>query len=622
LAFSDWLLADLRLPKGIFSRPEAEHAWWRVMCLTGVDYFSTLGYQPGIAFLAAGLLSPLATLILILVTLFGALPVYMHVAKASPHGQGSIGMLERLFPEWSGKTFVLILLGFATTDFVITMTLSAADAAAHVTHNPFAPEWMRSQMALTLLFLGILGAIFLKGFKEAIGVAVILVAVYLAANVVITAAGMREVLRHPELLANWKTALFAQHGDPLAMLGIALVLFPKLALGLSGFETGVAVMPLVQAEDLAARVRNTRKLLVTAACIMSVFLMATSVVTTLLIQPIQFKEGGEANGRALAYLGHKYLGDGFGSFYDFSTILILAFAGASALAGLLNLIPRYLPRFGMAPEWARGSRPLVLVFVAISFGVTILFRASVDAQGGAYATGVLVLMTSGAVAVTVSVWTQRLRWPFLLVSLVFVYTTALNIYERPEGIKISAFFIGTMVVTSLISRTMRSTELRIHDVELDEQAKAMLAEDEDQVIRLVARRPRAETEEAFDVVEQEVRRFHNIDPDERLYFLEVERGDVSEFETTLRVTCTRLGKHSVLRATSPVVANAIAALLIHLEKTTGRIPHGYFKWTEGNPIGNLVRFLIFGDGDVAPITHEVLRRAIPDSRHRPVIHVS
>ena len=622
MAFSDWLLADLRLPKGIFSRPEAEHAWWRVMCLTGVDYFSTLGYQPGIAFLAAGLLSPLATLILILVTLFGALPVYMHVAKASPNGQGSVGMLEKLFPEWTGKTFVLILLGFATTDFVITMTLSAADAAAHVIHNPFTPEWMRSQMALTLLFLAILGAIFLKGFKEAIGVAVVLVAVYLAANLVIAAAGMREVLRHPELLTNWKAALFAQHGNPLAMFGIALVLFPKLALGLSGFETGVAVMPLVQAEDIVARVRNTRKLLVTAACIMSVFLMATSLVTTLLIPPDQFKEGGEANGRALAYLGHKYLGTGFGSFYDFSTILVLAFAGASALAGLLNLIPRYLPRFGMAPEWARGSRPLVLVFLAISFGVTVLFRASVDAQGGAYATGVLVLMTSGAIAVTLSVWNQRLRWPFLLVSLVFVYTTALNIYERPEGIKVSAFFIGTMVVSSLISRTMRSTELRIHDVELDEQAKAMLAEDGDQVIRLVARRPRVETEEAFDEVEQEVQRFHSIGPDERLYFLEVERGDVSEFESTLRVTCARLGKHSVLRATSPVVANAIAALLIHLEKTTGRIPHGYFKWTEGNPIANLVRFLIFGDGDVAPITHEVLRRAIPDARHRPVIHVS
>jgi hypothetical protein len=179
-------------------------------------------------------------------------------------------------------------------------------------------------------------------------------------------------------------------------------------------------------------------------------------------------------------------------------------------------------------------------------------------------------MTSGAFAVTISVWTKWLRWPFLVVSLVFVYTTALNIYERPEGIKISAFFIAATVITSLISRAMRSIELRIRSVELNERAAAMLAEDEDRVIRLIARRPRVESEEAFDLVEHEVRRFHSLSPDERVYFLEVERGDISEFESTLRVTGARLGKHSVLRAKSPVVANAIAALLIHLEKTTGK----------------------------------------------------
>src|ERR1051326_1424757 len=505
------------------------------MCLTGVDYFSTLGYQPGIAFLAAGLLSPVATMILVLVTLCGALPVYSRVAEASPNGQGSVAMLEKLFPQWSGKTFVLILLGFATTDFVITMTLSAADAAAHFTQDPFTPAWMKSQMPVTLVLLGLLGAIFLKGFKEAIGVAVVLVALYLALNVVITAVALQEVLGHPHSIPNWKNAVLQQHGNPLAMLGISLVLFPKLALGLSGFETGVVVMPLIKADNVAGRVRNTRKLLVTASIIMSLFLLATSTATTLLIEQDKFKEGGEANGRALAYLGHKYLGNGFGALYDISTILILAFAGASAMAGLLNLIPRYLPRFGMAPEWARAKRPLVLVFITVAFGVTVLFRASVDAQGGAYATGVLVLITSAAVAVTLSMWGTPRRWLFLIISLVFVYTTVLNIYERPEGIKVASFFIGAMVATSLISRAMRSTELRICAVEIDEQARAMLAEDRDQVIRLIARSPRIETEEVLDQIVREVRYSYNLGADGRLYFFEIERRDASEFEDTLRV---------------------------------------------------------------------------------------
>jgi hypothetical protein len=623
LSFADWLLADIRLPKGIYTKAaEPVHPWWRVMCLTGVDYFSTLGYQPGIAFLAAGLLSPVATAILVLVTLLGALPVYSRVAAASPNGQGSIGMLERLFPQWRGKIFVLILLGFAATDFVITMTLSAADAANHFTQNPFPPDWMKSQMGVTLVLLTLLSGIFLKGFKEAIDVAVALVGLYLALNTVVTAVAVREVLLHPRMLTDWKDALFSQHGNPLAMIGISVVLFPKLALGLSGFETGVAVMPLIRGEDLAGRIRNTRKLLVTAAAIMSVFLIATSVVTTLLIPAAKFKEGGEANGRAMAYLAHKYLGNGFGSLYDVSTMLILAFAGASAMAGLLNLIPRYLPRFGMAPEWAKAARPLVLVFMGVAFTVTILFRANVDAQGGAYATGVLVLITSAACAVTVLMRGKWLRWPFGFIAVVFVYATVMNIHERPDGLKIASIFIAVMLSVSVVSRAMRSTELRIEKVELDSKAAALVAQDEDQVIRLIARRPHDDTEEDLDRVDREVRDRYGLSADERLYFFEVELGDASEFESTLQVTGGRIGRYCILQAKSPVIPNAIAALLMHLETTTGKIPHGYFNWTEGNPTGNLLRFLFLGEGDTAPIVHEVLRRAVADPNHRPVIHVS
>jgi hypothetical protein len=531
-------------------------------------------------------------------------------------------MLERLFPRWKGKAFVLILLGFATTDFVITMTLSAADAASHFTQNPFVPAAMKNPMDVTLLLLAILGAIFLKGFREAIGVATVLVGVYLALNLVVTVVALWHVLVHPQLVPEWAAALRHSYRNPLQLIGVALFLFPKLALGLSGFETGVAVMPLIEGEGIEGRVTNTRKLLVTAAVIMSAFLITTSFVTTLLIPAEKFREGGDANGRALAYLSHLYLGNAFGTLYDVSTILILGFAGASAMAGLLNLIPRYLPRFGMAPEWARASRPLVLVFLAVAFTVTILFRANVDAQGGAYATGVLVLMTSAAIAVVLTMPRTWLRFPFSIIAFIFIYTTALNVYERPEGLKIASLFILTMIVTSLVSRALRSTELRIDSVHLDAAARELLAEDEDQVIHLVARKPQHDAPELLDEADRDVRYCHNIKPEERIYFFEVLPDDASNFTSTLEVTGCRVGKHTVLCARSPVVPNAIAAMLIELERETGRPPHAYFSWTEGNPIGNLFKFLFLGSGDTPPLVHEVLRRAIPDPKHRPVVHVS
>jgi hypothetical protein len=592
------------------------------MCLTGVDYFSTLGYQSGIAFLAAGALSPIATLVLVLVTLFAALPVYRRVAAASPNGQGSISMLERLFPGWGGKVFVLVLLGFASTDFVITMTLSAADATAHFIHNPYTPHVLRNQMAVTLFLLAVLGGIFLKGFREAINLAVWLVAIYLALNSFVAIVGVLQILQHPEVLPAWKHALFTQHASILSILGLSLLLFPRLALGLSGFETGVVVMPLIRSRDIDERIKNAKRLLVTAAIIMSIFLMATSIITTLLIPASYFQQGGIANGRAMAYLAHQYLGAWFGSVYDLSTILILAFAGASAMAGLLSIIPRYLPGFGMAPEWARASRPLVLVFVAVAFSVTLLFHANVDAQGGAYATGVLVLITSASCAVTIAArkWFSRLILGFL--SLIFIYTTLINIWERPEGLKISCIFIFTIIFMSLVSRAVRSTELRITGVELDDQAKTLIGDARNHTVRIIAWNPRNSSIKNCDEAGIELGRLHSILPNDFIFFFEVERGDTSDFTDVLHVEGRWEGSCRVLHAKSAAVANSIAALLIYIEHTTGCTPHVYFHWTDVNPVTNVMRFIFLGEGDTAPLTHEVLRRAVKDPSLRPVVHVS
>ncbi|TXS46084.1 amino acid transporter [Streptomyces sp. uw30] len=609
---------------------EGQH-WYRVMCLTGVDYFSTLGYQPGIAALAAGLLSPVATIVLVIVTLAGALPVYRRVAEESPHGQGSIAMLERLLTFWKGKLFVLTLLGFAATDFLITITLSAADASTHLVENPHLESALHDkQLVITLILVALLGAVFLKGFLEAIGVAVVLVGIYLALNAVVVVSGLYHVATEGHVVTDWTTALTAEHGNVFVMIGVALIVFPKLALGLSGFETGVAVMPHVKGdpgeseESPEGRIRGTKKLLTTAAVIMSCFLVTTSFITTLLIPEKEFEPGGAANGRALAYLAHEYLGNAFGTVYDVSTIAILWFAGASAMAGLLNLMPRYLPRYGMAPHWARAVRPMVIVFTLVAFLVTWIFDADVDAQGGAYATGVLVLISSAAIAVTIAARKAGQRkWfiGFAVISAVFLYTTVVNVIERPDGVKIGACFIAGIILISLLSRLMRAFELRVTSVTLDDMAERFVRDMASRKIRFIANEPDSRDKAEYrDKIEQ-IRNDNDMSEQEDFVFVEVTVTDPSEFEAGLIVRGQVMhNRYRVLTLESSSIPNALAALLLNVRDSTGRIPHIYFEWTEGTPFANFLRFFLFGQGEVAPVTREVLREAEPDRDRRPRVH--
>lgn len=640
--------------------PPHQSFWVWVLCLTGVDYFSTLGYQPSIAFEATGRLSPLATVILVLVTLFGAVPVYRHVAGSSPGGHGSIGMLEGLVHGWTGKFLVLTLLGFAATDFVITKTLSSADAAEHLIHNPFwkeAPEILHQQMVVTMSLLVALGVMFLRGFREVLWLAVTIVFTYIGLNAILIGSSLFYLAGHPSLFSewlqdvnngNWHLSHVPLEGQSwVTIILLSLLFFPKLALGLSGFETGVIVMPLIRSsgntheEIIKNRVRDARKLLLTAAVIMSLLLMGSSLVTTTLIKPEELRAptethpGGRAANRALAYLAHgesgleisPLFGDVFGTIYDISTVAILWFAGASAMSGLLNLVPQYLPRYGMAPEWARAIRPLVLLFTGINLAVTWIFDAEVNAQADAYATGVVVLMLSAAFATVIELWRKnsgswwrRLHWGYAAVTAIFLYTAIAIVFEKPTGIKIAGCFIAAVIVSSFVSRTMRSTELRFHGFQYKDETSRFLW-DSMRHIEFPILVPHRPGRRRLEDKEESMREEHHLTGDIPLVFIEAVRGDVSEFYQSPVLEVTEREGRITLRITRCAsIAHVIAAVALELSKV-GKPPEIHFGWSDETPLAANIGFVLFGEGNIPWMVRELILKAEPNPERQPRVVV-
>ena len=607
-------------PLDVAETGDHTHPWYLVLWLTGVDYFSTIGYQPGIALLAAGALSVPATGILVLVTIFGAVPIYSEVAARSYAGQGSIALLENLLSGWKSKIFVLVLLGFAATDFVITMTLSAADAARHAVENPYLHGLIgQHYIKVTLLLLVLLAIVFIAGFREAIVVVAATTIPYILLNIWVLLYALAVIYRHPEALQHWQRALHG-YGDWTPIFVSSALLFPKLALGLSGFETGVSVMPLVDggSEERDAistrelprgRIRNTRKLLISAAAIMSVLLLLSSFVAVLLIPESAYQAGGPANGRALAYLAHELIGNRFGSLYDLSTILVLWLAGASAMTGLLNLIPRYLPRFGMAPPWVAYRRPLVLLLLAIDIIVTWIFRADVDRQGSAYATGVLVLMLSAAIAVSLALWHERSREKsisyvraiyFWSISLVFVYTLIANVIERPDGVIIASCFILLLLILSGVSRYRRATEMRVSEFEfIDEESERLWNAIRNKKVNIV---PHHSNDRQYRLaLKRKVDSYFKIrGPMAFLYVRLLDNR--SEFYSCLRVKVQPEGDDYVIEAHgAAAIANTVAFLTDELNPISVIL-----GLTQRNVMKQSLAFVFWGEGETGLLVYSVL----------------
>jgi hypothetical protein len=678
------------MPKPTVSKKDKLRThWFWVLFLIGVDYFSTLGYQPSIAYQAAGLLAPLATVVLVLVTILGALPVYAHVAGRSPHGQGATAMLERMVPGWLGKTIVLVLLGFAGTDFIFTRTLSTADAAVHLVSNPSLgwqraldfvfdtgniartwsnhPLWSRvmalwnRQMVGTLLLLS-LGFVFWalvhRGFtRRVIHLAVLVSGLYVLSTGFVIGAGLRYLLQNPTLLEKWwahvQTAnLSAVDGIfggvvPWGAILSCILVFPTMALGLSGFELSMVVMPLIKGKATddpdkpRGRIRNTRKMLLAAALIMSAGLLGSSLVTTLLIPPKALAPGGPAVHRALAYLAHgsplaagippeavsPIFGETFGTAYDVVTITILCLAGASVTIGLRDLVPPYLHRLGMELPWAHATAFIVYIFILIKLLVTILFHADVESQRGAYATSILALLASASVASALDCRRAQplarlkpLYWFYCLVSAIFLVTGLAMVLSRPAGLQLAFWSVLGILIVSMLSRVIRTTELRFGGFQYADDESRFLWESMKslELPILVPHRPGRRN---LEDTEKVIRKRHRLADDLTIVFIEAEIGDPSVFENLplLKVVQDR-GKFILRIKDCHSIAHALAAVGLELSRV-GKPPEMHFGWSNERPLSANLNFVLFGEGNIPWMVRELVRRAEPNPERRPAIFI-
>jgi hypothetical protein len=657
-----------------------------VLTLVGVDYFSTLAYLPSMAVEAAGPLAPLAAGGVVLVTFLLALPIYWYVVGRSPDGRGATGLLEDLTPGWRGKMIVLTLLGFAAADFVITRSLSLADAAIHLIHNPHGQRllarlpqtflgedpaswswWERGAalimapqvavtLALSIVSFGLWQLIKDGLSRRMLWTTALATFVYLSLVAIVIVSGMAYLGRHPEI---WEATIASLRGSDGAdaagesigwrweWLKIVLWSFPQMALGLSGFEMIMTVAPQVRGrgddtpEKPVGRIRNTRKLMLTAASVMALYLVSAVTTTSLLVPRTALVAGGEAEHRALAYLAHgspladgasgktlnPLFGENFGDVFDLSTALILCLAGISVTLGLKNLLPHYLHRLGMEVGWAGKVGAILHLLNAIILIVTVVFRASPASQQWAYATSVLVLLGGAAIAAARDLLQPGHR-TFMRVlgggmaalgAGFFFGLTGLTVLINHSGITIALAFVASIVISSFISRWIRSTELRFEGfsfanpeserrwTELSRLGPRVLAPHRPGLMSLADKR-------------HALLRDYRLAADEEVLFVEATLGDPSDFYQRPLMSVEREDGVEVIRVSHCVsVAHVLAAICLEMCDDEAPPPEIIFGWSNEAPIAANLNFLLLGEGNVPWMVRELVLNAGLEPHRQPRI---
>lgn len=658
------------------------HPWPLVLCLVGVDYFSTLAYLPSMAVEAAGPFAPIAAFGVVLATFLLAMPTYWYLVGRAPEGRGTAGVLETLIPGWRGKFAVLTLLGFAAADFVITRSLSLADAAIHLIHNPHGTRLLESlpahdlagdagpwsplarlihrvldpQVAITILLAVASFALwqFLKRgvTRKILYFAAAAVTCYLTLTAIVIVGGLIHACQRPEIWREWSDAIFLA-SDPaapaerhwlLAWLGIALWTFPQLALGLSGFEMIMTVVPNVSgahgggADALSVRVRNTRKLMMVGAAVMAAYMLSAVLVTTLLVPREAILPNGAAEHRALAYLAHgshfamnplnetaSPFGHGFGDLYDIATATLLCLAGASVTLGLQNLLPHYLNRLGMELSWAGRVGVILNVLNVIVLVVTVVFRASPASQQWAYATSVLMLLAGAAFAAALDMARRTAKrgmsWLGIVAGGFFVTMTCFTVSVNHAGLTIALLFVSAIIVTSFISRWIRSTELRLEGFEFaDAFTERRWSEFGNAETKILA--PHRPGLSSLTEKCRELYQAYRIDPATLVLFIEARVDDPSNFYQRPLLRIEREGDLEVIRVSRCVsVSHVLAAICLELCREGTSPPQIIFGWSHESPLAANLNFLLLGEGNIPWMVKELLRKAMPDAARQPKVRI-